>query len=247
MLTSRHEPCVPAARAFTLVELLVVITLMALLIALLLPALASARKAGQTAVCGANIHQIMIAFVAYSNENAGYLPNQALPNLTDWSGTLAQLMASPNGFRCPEDANTRRPELDGIPWRSYAINSGKFTYLGNGYHSPWPPTSTDAPEKLFDVPNHVLLVGQNDGHDGINGPDAPDGAWDGITGVSGAVVGVAEFEGLDAYAWDLHPAKGVNYGFSDGSVRFLTRAYIDQWRADTDYAGDPRDPWKWKS
>src|SRR2546423_8589432 len=61
-------------RAFTLVELLVVIAILAILMALLLPALASARAQGRKAVCISNLHQIGIALQAYALDNNGRIP-----------------------------------------------------------------------------------------------------------------------------------------------------------------------------
>lgn len=58
-----------AARAFTLIELLVVIAIIALLVAILLPALAQARRAGRATVCLSNGRGIGQAAMAYEADN----------------------------------------------------------------------------------------------------------------------------------------------------------------------------------
>jgi prepilin-type N-terminal cleavage/methylation domain-containing protein/prepilin-type processing-associated H-X9-DG protein len=60
--------------AFTLVELLVVIGIVAVLIGLLFPALRKARESAQTASCLANLHQIGVAINAYAVQSRGKIP-----------------------------------------------------------------------------------------------------------------------------------------------------------------------------
>jgi prepilin-type processing-associated H-X9-DG protein/prepilin-type N-terminal cleavage/methylation domain-containing protein len=62
------------ARAFTLVELLVVIGIIAVLISVLLPALTRARERGQAIACQSNLRQIVIAAFNYAADNKGSLP-----------------------------------------------------------------------------------------------------------------------------------------------------------------------------
>ncbi len=75
--------------AFTLVELLVVITIIGMLIALLLPAVNAARERGRQTQCMSNQHNIALALINYSNKN-GALPGWRNAVLTTTSGgTLA--------------------------------------------------------------------------------------------------------------------------------------------------------------
>jgi prepilin-type N-terminal cleavage/methylation domain-containing protein/prepilin-type processing-associated H-X9-DG protein len=69
-----YNPRVQRRRAFTLVELLVVIGVIAVLIAILLPTLARARSASRRANCLSNLHQIGLAIHDYANANNGCIP-----------------------------------------------------------------------------------------------------------------------------------------------------------------------------
>src|ERR1700744_4207712 len=68
--------------AFTLVELLVVIGIIAVLIGILLPSLAKAREASRRAACAAKLQQIMVAANIFVNDHKGFYPLAGFLNST---------------------------------------------------------------------------------------------------------------------------------------------------------------------
>lgn len=73
----------PMRRAFTLVEMLVVISLVALLIALLLPALGKARDTARLARCGGQLKQLYTSSYNYATEFSDRMPGNALYSATN--------------------------------------------------------------------------------------------------------------------------------------------------------------------
>ena len=70
-------------RAFTVVELLVVISVVACLMAVLMPAIARARQRGRAIACLSNIRQLAIASQLYVNNNDGFYPIAYMYKFTD--------------------------------------------------------------------------------------------------------------------------------------------------------------------
>ncbi len=98
--------------AFTLVELLVVISIIALLLGILTPVLRKARFAARRAACGANLHSIGAGFRMYLDDNDNVMPQACrMPNPPDEPPNsspsittfLKSYLSELKVFKCPGD------------------------------------------------------------------------------------------------------------------------------------------------
>lgn len=78
-------------QGFTLVELLVVISIIAILVALLLPALNGARTTAFRASCMNNVRQLTLAMHEYMTDNEGYFPPKISGSHLSWFGKSGAL------------------------------------------------------------------------------------------------------------------------------------------------------------
>jgi prepilin-type N-terminal cleavage/methylation domain-containing protein len=130
---------VRSSKAFTLVELLVVIGIIAVLLSILLPAVGRVRDGARSTVCASNTKQLMTAFLAFAHDHRGRLPGNfwdgtsSDPSMRSWlvhcnepwtnapqTGTIYRYLKDPSVYRCP----SLSPESPG----SGQGSNGRFDY-----------------------------------------------------------------------------------------------------------------------
>jgi len=205
-------------RAFTLIELMVVIAIIALLVALLVPALSRAKESGRRTACASNIRQLNVAMAIYIGDNEGSFPLVTVSN--QWPAQLYRGYENLDVLVCPTDPSHReevgygaRP--DEAP-RSYVMNLFRDFYVAsltaaelNSFNNGTLQRSIS--EVQIANPSDTIVFGEKKSGSPSFYVDLAAAAGSGPSAAEQRrhMRGVGERSG------------GSNYGFVDGSVKYL--------------------------
>ena len=237
--------------AFTLVELLVVIGIIALLIGILLPTLHRAREAGARTACISNIRQLGMGFVMYQNENKGRFPRQSpyyngsrVHMEEDWiywqddvrarikqSAVLRLIKGDVESMmRCPSDQewkNRIQSHTGGSYYYSYVLNNRMSSFVPSGNFDQPIVASSTAVSNIVQVqrPAEKILLFEEDLNTIDDGAGNPYSATNLLSIVHTRSLKRAGID--DTYAaWGNqtpNPKCRGNVAFCDGHADFITR------------------------
>jgi len=201
-------------RGFTLVELLVVIAIIALLIALIYPAIKTALASRDESVSLNNMRQIGAAFILYANDHSYILPGRASTQSgtqpSKWPYLLSQYLGDVRVYASSFDTqNWIIRKL--TPTDAVSNSQNNTSFIMNGYNDLNSFQDPNVTVRLNAFPNtsDIILLGMLD--IGVHDQFYMD-FEEGPNGNENDVLNTAAFKG------------GSNYLFADGSARFISQA-----------------------
>lgn len=138
-------------RNFTLIELLVVIAIIAILAALLFPALNQSRDRGRATKCLGNLKQVGVAVTLYSDTYDGFLPGRVTTG-TQWAYALVnnKMLPNFNSVVCPAyppyHGNTDNINIRYLTYGVLGLYNPESTSIANNYmrvNDFWMPSMTE--------------------------------------------------------------------------------------------------------
>jgi len=161
VVETTRQPRLPSA--FTLIELLVVIALIAILAALLLPALARAKGSALRSACANNVRQLQLAAKIYAGDNGGYFPSRV--NSGQWPTLLHAHYSNTRLLPCPGDAQASNAlaatnSLPDAAPRSYLLNGFVDAHESEGLTLPKSLAAPGVKESSIRHPTETILFGE---------------------------------------------------------------------------------------
>ena len=205
-------------RAFTLIEVLVVIAVIALIAAMLLPALSKARESGRRAACASNLRQLNVAVSIYAGENEGDFPPTNQTNR--WPAQFFRGYENLDVLLCPSDRTSPARDVGVKP------DEAPRSYVMNLFRDHFSSTLSPAELQRFNSGTYAGTI--NEGNigqpaDTVLFGEKRSGVKDFYFDLAG-VLGGTEHRVLQQrrhMRTSRAGSGGSNYAFVDGSVRYL--------------------------